>query len=48
MCKEIVKVRRKSIRVIVMVLMFREEIVRVICVYGSQSGGTMAEKQRLL
>jgi len=39
-----VEVRRKSDRV--MVMTFGEEVVRVVCAYGPQSGKTIEEKHR--
>ena len=43
--EKIVEVRRKSDRVMTVVMAFEEE-VRIICVYGPQSGRTSAEKER--
>ena len=40
----VVKVRRKSDRVIAIVLTLGREVMRVICAYGPQSGRTDAEK----
>ena len=45
MCEGVVEDGRSD-RVTPMVLMFGEEVVRVICAYGPQSGRAMAEKQR--
>ena len=44
---EVVEVRRKSDRVMKVVMALEEEVVRIICVYGPQSGRTGAEKERL-
>ena len=38
--------RRKSDRVMTVVMALEEEVVRIICVYGLQSGRTGAEKER--
>ena len=46
LCEKLVEVRRKSDRVMTVVLAFEEEVVRIICVYGPQSGRTSAEKER--
>ena len=46
LCEKVVEVRRKSDRVMAIVLVFEEEVVRVICGYGPQSGRTSAEKER--
>ena len=40
------EVRRKSDRVLTVVMALEEEVVRVICVYGPQSGRMVAEKER--
>jgi len=44
LCKKVVKVRRKSDRV--MVMAFGEDMVRVVCAYGPQSGRTIKGKRR--
>ena len=46
LCEKVVEVRRKSDRVMTVVMALEEEGVRVICVYGPQSGRTDAEKER--
>ena len=38
LCKKAIKVQRKSDRVMAMVLVFEEEVIRVICVYAPQVG----------
>ena len=38
LCEKVVEVRRKSDRVMAMVLVFEEEVIRVICAYASQVG----------
>ena len=38
------KVRRKSDRVMTIVLTLGREVIRIICVYGPQSGGSDKEK----
>ena len=44
LCDGAVEVQRISDKVMLMVLVFGEEIMRVICTYGPQSGKTMEEK----
>ena len=44
LCEGVVEVQRSG-KVMSMVLMFGEAILRVICAFGPQSGRTMAEKQ---
>ena len=47
LCEKVVEVRRKSDRVMAVVMALEEEVVRIICVYGpQQSGRTGAEKER--
>ena len=46
LCEKVVEVRRKSNRVMTVVTALEEEVVRIICVYGLQSGRTSAEKER--
>ena len=46
LCEKVVEVRRKSNRVMTVVMALEEEVVRIICVYGLQSGRTCAEKER--
>ena len=43
LCEKVAQVRRKSNRVMTVAL--EEEVVRIICVYGLQSGKTSAEKE---
>ena len=38
LCKKVIEVRRKSDRVMTMVLAFVEEVMRVICAYAPQVG----------
>ena len=38
LCKKVVEVRRKSDRIMAMMLVFEEEVMRVICAYASQVG----------
>ena len=45
LCEKVVEVRRKSSRVMTVVMALEEEVVRIICAYGSQSGRTGAEKE---
>ena len=45
LCEKVVEVGRKSDRVMMVVMALEEEVVRIICVYGRQSGRTGAEKE---
>ena len=45
LCEKVVKVRRRSDRVMMVVMVLEEEMLRIICVYGPQSGRTAAEKE---
>ena len=45
-CDKVIEVRRRSDRVMTVVLAFEEELVRVICGYGPQSGRGGAEKEK--
>ena len=45
LCEKVMEVRRKSDRVMTVVMALEEEVVRIICVYGPQSGRTGAEKE---
>jgi len=44
LCEKVVEVRRKSDRVMAVVLIFEEVVVRVICAHGPQSGRSEEEK----
>ena len=44
LCVKVVEVQRKSNRVMTVVRAFEEDVVRIIRVYGPQSGRTSAEK----
>ena len=44
LCEKVVEMRRKGDRVMTVVMAPEEEVVRIICVYGLQSGRTGAEK----
>ena len=46
LCEKVVQVRRRCDRVMVIGLVFEEEVVRVICAYAPQSGKPDAEKER--
>ena len=46
LCDNVVEVRRKSDRVMAMVLAFEEEVIRVICGYGPQVGRSRCEKDQ--
>ena len=46
LCEKVVEVRRRSDRVMSIVMVFEEEVLRVICGYGPQSGRTNAEKDQ--
>ena len=45
LCEKVVEVRRRSDRVMTVVMVLEEEVLRIICVYGPQSGRTAAEKE---
>ena len=45
LCEKVVEVRRRSDRVMTVVMVLEEELLRIICVYGPESGRTAAEKQ---
>ena len=45
LCEKVVEVRRKSDKVMTLVLAFEGEVVRVICGYEPQSGRERAEKE---
>ena len=44
LCEKVVEVRRRSDRVMTVVMMLEEDVLRIICVYGPQSSRTAAEK----
>ena len=46
LCKKIVEVHRKINRVVAMVLVFEEKVIRVICAYGPQVGGLDYKKNQ--
>ena len=46
LCEKVVEVRRKSDRVMAMVLAFEEEVVRVICAYAPQVGRLECKKDQ--
>ena len=46
LCEKVVEVRRKSDRVMALVLAFEGELVRLICAYGPQSGRALVEKDQ--
>ena len=46
LCEKVVEVRRKSDRVIAMVLIFKEEVITVICAYAAQVGRSNCEKDQ--
>ena len=46
LCENVVEVRRRCDRVMVLELVFEEEVVRIICAYAPQSGKPDAEKER--
>ncbi|XP_015768733.1 PREDICTED: craniofacial development protein 2-like [Acropora digitifera] len=43
--EKVVEVRRRSERVITVVMVLEEEVLRIICVYGPKSGRMAAEKE---
>ena len=46
LCEKVVEIRRTSDRIMTMVLIFGEEVVRLICAYAPQSGLPLEEKQK--
>ena len=46
LCEKVVKVRRKSDRMMAMVLIFEKGVIRVTCAYGPHSERPDAEKDR--
>ena len=46
LCENVVEVRRRCDRVMAIGLVFKKEVVRVICAYAPQSGKSDAEKKR--
>ena len=44
LCEKVIDVRRKSDRVMVAVLAFRKQVIRVISAYGPQAGRPLKEK----
>ena len=46
LCEKVIEVRRRSDRVMAVVLVFEEEVVRVICGYGPQSGRDSDDKEK--
>ena len=47
LCESVVEIRRRSDRMKTMRLIFGEEMIRVICVYASQSGKPDIQKGKL-
>lgn len=45
LCEKVVEVRRRNDRVMTIVMVFEEEVVRLICGYAPQSGRTREEKE---
>ena len=45
LCQKVVELRRKNDRVMTVVMSLEEEVIRIRCVYGPQSGRTDAEKE---
>ena len=45
LCEKVVEVRRRCDRVMTVVMVLEEEVLRIICVYGPQSGRMAAEKE---
>ena len=45
LCEKVVEVRRRSDRVMTVVMVLEEEVLRIICVYGPQRGRMAAEKE---
>ena len=47
LCEKVVEVRRRSQRVMTVVMVLEEEVLRIIiCVYGPQTGRTAAARER--
>ena len=46
LCEKVVEVRRKSDRVMTLVLAFEGKLVRLICAYGPQNGRALVEKDQ--
>ena len=46
LCKKVIEDRRKSDRVMAMVLAFEEEVIRVICAYVPQVGRSECQKNQ--
>ena len=46
LCKNIVEVQRKNDRVMAMMLVFEQEVIRVICAYAPQVGRSESEKDQ--
>ena len=44
LCEKVLKVRRVSDRVMAVVLVFKEDVLRIICGYALQSGKSFGEK----
>ena len=44
LCEKVVEVRRRSDKVMTVVMVLEKEVLRIVCVYGPQSGRTAAEK----
>ena len=45
LCEKVLEVRRRSDRVMTVVMVLEVEVLKIICVYGPQSGRTAAEKE---
>ena len=45
LCEKVVEVRRSSDRVMTVVMVLQEEVLRIICLYGPHSGRMAAEKE---
>ena len=48
LCENVVEVRRVSDRVMTIVIVFYEDLLRLICGYAPQSGRSLEEKQSFL
>ena len=46
-CEKVVEVRRKSDRMMAMVLVIEEKVIRVICAHAPQLGRSQCEKDQL-
>ena len=48
LCEEVVKIRRVSVGVMAVMLVFEEDVLRLICGHAVQSGISLEEKQSFI